>query len=64
MLNKIFISHWKIALCLFTIGLIALAIVGAMYWIPPVPRSVEKNISLEELHEQPGPKSLPAQPGK
>jgi hypothetical protein len=52
MLNKIFISHWKTVLTLFTLGLIALAVFGILNWIPPVPRSVEKTISIEELQAQ------------
>lgn len=53
MLNKIFISHWKITLILSTIGFILLAIVAALNWIPPVARMVETPISLEELVKNP-----------
>ena len=49
MLNKIFISHWKITLMIFTAGLIALAIFSAMYWMPPMARLVEMPLSVEQL---------------
>ncbi len=49
MLNKIFISHWKITLMIFTSGLIALAIIAALYWMPPMARLVEMPISVEQL---------------
>ena len=57
MLNKIFISHWKITLMIFTAGLIALAVIAAMYWMPPMARLVEIPISLEQLTQEPGEKS-------
>jgi hypothetical protein len=62
MLNKIFISHWKITLILSTLGLITWAVVAALYWIPPVARLIEVPISLEELLQSPsatGPKKIP-----
>ena len=49
MLNKIFISHWKITLMIFTASLIALAVIAAMYWMPPMARLVEIPISVEQL---------------
>ncbi|MBM3631416.1 MAG: hypothetical protein FJX00_00275 [Alphaproteobacteria bacterium] len=63
MLNKIFISHWKITLMIFTAGAIALAVIAAMYWMPPMARLVEIPISVEQLTQ--GPKnSTPSSPAK
>ncbi len=56
MLNKFFISHWKITLMTFTAGLIALVIIAAMYWMPPMARLVEIPISVEQLTQSPGDK--------
>ena len=63
MLNKIFISHWKITLMIFTAGLIALAIIAAMYWMPPMARLVEMPLSVEQLTQCPKDK-VPSNPGK
>jgi hypothetical protein len=57
MLNKFFISHWKITLMTFTAGLIALAVIAALYWMPPMARLVEIPISVEQLTQCPGDKT-------
>jgi hypothetical protein len=63
MLNKIFISHWKITLIIFTSGLIALAVIAAMYWMPPMARLVEMPISVEQLTQWPKD-NAPSSPAK
>jgi hypothetical protein len=60
MLNKIFISHWKITLMIFTFSLIALAIIAAMYWMPPMARLVEMPISVEQLTQGPKDNTSPS----
>ena len=64
MLNTIFISHWKITLMVFTSGLIVLAIITALYWVPPMARWVEVPISVEQLAQpSPNQSALPAARG-
>ena len=53
MLNKIFISHWKITLMVVTVGSIAISFVAAMYWLPPLAKLVEIPISVEQLTQDP-----------
>ena len=39
---------------IFTAGVIALAIIAAMYWMPPMARLVETPCSVEQLTQQIG----------